>query len=597
MAKSLNLGRVTDLIKSIERISGDGSAGSLDVYRITTESGVTHDFTVQNGRNGTTEGLTIDSELKENSTNPIENQAVAKTIKKNASSVDKLTSLFELTLSDNIFTKEGKTDGIYLDPSTNAENSNAGYSASDFLEVYPDTDYIPDSFGYSSYQIFCNFYDSGKTFISGGVYTTGNMIAHTPVNCVYVRLSFPTSQADVVRMTKGSTRFQAYHYLPLYYPPFTQLADKAVRSHEIYVEAGGNLHDVFAKITDASEGNPYIVYLQKGTYNALDGFTSEETGADGFSGLFIPDGVTLVGMGKREETIVQCVLETASDMISTINFRHTAGAKNITFKGVGTRYVCHDDFVDSSYRRPYKRVIENCAFIGSNLQKGSAYGSGFKQGAEWRFDNCYFETTSANGAFTVHSWNSDDFTIPADIELKNCVFNSEMYGIRIGAMKSGTVNRIRLIHCNLSAIKVNEELNDGCGIDFDITIDGCSADYISLMDYSDDGEYFINDSRSVVYLQAALSAISKGDCVYRNWTACVKTSDIGAFYGVALKSVAKCEWCPIQFDGCIDVNKIGLSCAIGDKIVIANGRLAVNNTSSVYVAKCVVPNVSVELTR
>lgn len=90
MAKSLNLGRVTDLIKSFERVSGDGSSGSIDVYRFITESGFTKDIPIRNGRNGTTEGLTIDSELKENSTNPIENQAVAKAISKNATDINKL---------------------------------------------------------------------------------------------------------------------------------------------------------------------------------------------------------------------------------------------------------------------------------------------------------------------------------------------------------------------------------------------------------------------------------------------------------------------------------------------------------------------------
>ena len=52
MANTLNLGKVTDFITSVERISGTGQAGSTDTYRMKSESGFTKDFNIVNGKDG-----------------------------------------------------------------------------------------------------------------------------------------------------------------------------------------------------------------------------------------------------------------------------------------------------------------------------------------------------------------------------------------------------------------------------------------------------------------------------------------------------------------------------------------------------------------
>ena len=47
-----DLGLASDKILSLTRISGDGSAGSIDTYEMTTRAGEQFQFSIQNGRNG-----------------------------------------------------------------------------------------------------------------------------------------------------------------------------------------------------------------------------------------------------------------------------------------------------------------------------------------------------------------------------------------------------------------------------------------------------------------------------------------------------------------------------------------------------------------
>lgn len=49
---TVNLGRVRDRVTGVERINGNGSAGTIDTYRVSFESSNYYDFNVTNGRNG-----------------------------------------------------------------------------------------------------------------------------------------------------------------------------------------------------------------------------------------------------------------------------------------------------------------------------------------------------------------------------------------------------------------------------------------------------------------------------------------------------------------------------------------------------------------
>lgn len=49
---TVNLGKVRDRVTGVERINGNGSAGTIDTYRVSFESSNYYDFNVTNGRNG-----------------------------------------------------------------------------------------------------------------------------------------------------------------------------------------------------------------------------------------------------------------------------------------------------------------------------------------------------------------------------------------------------------------------------------------------------------------------------------------------------------------------------------------------------------------
>lgn len=63
-------------IVSIDKTSGTGAAGTTDTYTITYTDGTTSTFNVYNGQDGTGASVTVDSELSDTSTNPVQNKVI-----------------------------------------------------------------------------------------------------------------------------------------------------------------------------------------------------------------------------------------------------------------------------------------------------------------------------------------------------------------------------------------------------------------------------------------------------------------------------------------------------------------------------------------
>ena len=63
-------------IVSIERTAGTGAAGTTDTYTITYTDNTTSTFSVYNGQDGTGATVTVDSELSDTSTNPVQNKVI-----------------------------------------------------------------------------------------------------------------------------------------------------------------------------------------------------------------------------------------------------------------------------------------------------------------------------------------------------------------------------------------------------------------------------------------------------------------------------------------------------------------------------------------
>ena len=112
-------------IVSIERTAGTGAAGTTDTYTITYTDKTTSTFSVYNGQDGTGAVVTVDSELSETSTNPVQN----KVIKAALDNVQASGNYVEYT--EQTLTEEQKAQ----------VRSNIG--ASDFSGAYGDLTGVP----------------------------------------------------------------------------------------------------------------------------------------------------------------------------------------------------------------------------------------------------------------------------------------------------------------------------------------------------------------------------------------------------------------------------------------------------------------------
>jgi lysophospholipase L1-like esterase len=105
-----------------------------------------------------------------------------------------------LTLGKNIFNKATATSGYYVLYTNGTLLVNAGYYASDFIPVKPNTVY---SYSGVKNDHFA-FYDENRTYISN----TTNVLANpftTPANAYYVRVSIQTGNINTAQIELGST--------------------------------------------------------------------------------------------------------------------------------------------------------------------------------------------------------------------------------------------------------------------------------------------------------------------------------------------------------------------------------------------------------
>lgn len=198
--------------------------------------------------------------------------------------------------------------------------------------------------------------------------------------------------------------------------------------------------------------NRYIVEIKKGVYELSEEYTSEEWNATGFIGLFVPDWCTLVGVGNREDVVIQATFNTKTKHGSTLNFGNTCGIENLTVIGNKTRYAIHDDFA-SEDNNEYVRTVKNCVIISNENYYERCYGAGTRQGAKWFFENTHFISTSNSGAsFSCH--NNVNFTRGCELHFKNCRFQT---GGTVGA-SFGSLN------------------NNANGVLTYVTFEGCKFD-------------------------------------------------------------------------------------------------------------------------
>ena len=134
-------------------------------------------------------------------------------------------------------------------------------------------------------------------------------------------------------------------------------------------------------ITDASYLTPYVIEVYPGTYDTLEGFTDEEiaaAGETGFNGLVLNDGISIRGIGNRDEIVLTASLdpgkwnEDIRKSISTLNTKGEYGIENVTVRAENLGYCVHDDY-SAPCSFPDTRTLRSVRFTGKELVNGPTF--------------------------------------------------------------------------------------------------------------------------------------------------------------------------------------------------------------------------------
>lgn len=113
----------------------------------------------------------------------------------------------ETTEGYNLFDKSTANIGKTLNTQGELQgDSGSGFSTSDYIQIEPNTNYYLYNVLPTYYVRTCGIYDDNKGFIkavnlSGS--NVGNLLILTPANAKYIRITYKTSDVDIVQVTKG----------------------------------------------------------------------------------------------------------------------------------------------------------------------------------------------------------------------------------------------------------------------------------------------------------------------------------------------------------------------------------------------------------
>jgi len=247
-----------------------------------------------------------------------------------------------------------------------------------------------------------------------------------------------------------------------------------------------------------TEKKPYIVQILSGIYDIRADYTVEERSASGFSGLYVPNYTTLIGIGGKENTQIKWdgSLDAANTLISTLNLRNVASIIGLTVYANNIRYAVHDDFAIAGDNI---RICKNCDFIGDNITLNHIYGAGHKGGADWKFINCTFTKNIGTGIDSMVVHNAINDSKESNIEFENCRFwGTDHVAVYLSSLNTGTTalthaifKGCKLLNAN-SYIRLNENNASlyGTGIKFKVSGYGNSFDNTKIaIDNTDSIDY------------------------------------------------------------------------------------------------------------
>lgn len=166
-----------------------------------------------------------------------------------------------VTIGKNLFNKDTVTSGFFVNQTDGTLASGAGYGSSEFIEVFPNTQYTRNVDQRTA------FYDENKIFISGHydpALKTNTLLS--PANAKYMRCTVPMVNIDTFQVEKGNeaTPYENYHYEFTYKKTDTNsnYAPAMVLPPKMYGLVGKEVNVYFDNILDV-KANDYqldVVY-------------------------------------------------------------------------------------------------------------------------------------------------------------------------------------------------------------------------------------------------------------------------------------------------------------------------------------------------
>ncbi len=387
-----------------------------------------------------------------------------------------LDGVFEKTYSRNLLKYNNLKQGFYLNDKGEVTANSLMAFIEDYLSVDENTYYTLSRYNKENKVyiagancIVC-FYNSEKDFLSYKQIideNSGKFI--TPLNCKYIRLSGLTAwfSDELLQLEKGTIPTDyVEHKMNMTLSEEAvpdSVENKTVVNHLIVKKNGTGdfikIQDAINSINDSSKNNRYIIHVYEGEYNLGEDFAESDISNPSFSGIFVPDFVTIKGEGNRDNIILFVELTEHNEMISALNLSNTSALEGITVRGTRTRYCIHDDFAKNN-NISYERSVKNCKFIAIDTFYNSCYASGCKEGADWKFENCIFDASKcndSNGKIAFLNHNNINWQYTSSIKFINCKFIGKYV-----ANENGTIT-LRTLNTNANNMETNVSLY-GCDI-------------------------------------------------------------------------------------------------------------------------------------
>ena len=321
--------------------------------------------------------------------------------------------------------------------------------------------------------------------------------------------------------------------------------------------------------------NRFEIHVYPGTYDILSYYTDEEIATEGFEGLFISNGISLIGIGQGSEIILTATMDpddytsTKRNYVSTLNIVGNVTIKNMTIKGEHIRYAVHDDTALMAHQLN-EHVFEEVTFYGMNNTSGGSgqisYGAGGGNAKRMYFKNCDF-----SGWMGIHTANN--LTHEYTVYMENCRANVMSFT----DYDSGVPAHFYLKNCSASIISISK--------------DGTHDQYIQL-----EGEgtnTMVLCPSGYVY---ALGGVHKfcGDSIVAGKAVKMKTAMTGVeittsldnVYGVSIGAANGATY--VVTDGWINSNSIGISgLSVWDYLTIntSTGDIETGGTESNAIAQ------------